>query len=177
MRRAATVLATIGRLLIRRLFGGWSEGGQSAKPTKPHYSETGPMFEYRVIPAPTKGKKAKGVKTSEDRFALAMSDLLNEMAEGGWDFQRAETLPAEERKGLTGKTSTYRNLLVFRRERAWDDVKDNLSPVATEVPSEMVPEETSAPALPSAAAANEMPAEAPEAPAVAQEEMPDSERG
>ena len=130
------------------------------------------MFEYRVIPAPTKGKKAKGVKTAEDRFALAMSDLLNEMAAEGWDYQRAETLPAEERKGLTGKTSTFRNLLVFRRERAWDDVKDNASPVTTEVP----PEESSAPALPSAAVANEMPVEAPEAPVVVQEAHPDSER-
>ncbi|UWP99561.1 DUF4177 domain-containing protein [Aliiroseovarius crassostreae] len=150
------MLAKFGHMMSGRLFGGWSEPRQNATSHEPKHSETGSMYEYRVIPAPSRGKKAKGVKTSEDRFALAMSDLLNEMAAAGWDYQRAETLPAEERKGLTGKTSTFRNLLVFRRERAWDDVKDT-SPTVAAPPVE----ETNAPALPSAAKANEVPADAP----------------
>ena len=28
-------------------------------------------FEFKVIPAPKRGEKARGVKTTEDRFALA----------------------------------------------------------------------------------------------------------
>lgn len=72
-------------------------------------------FEYKAIPAPTHGTKAKGVKSTEDRYALTVTDTLNEMAEDGWDFVRAETLPCTERKGLTGSQTVYQNLLIFRR--------------------------------------------------------------
>jgi Domain of unknown function (DUF4177) len=72
-------------------------------------------FEYKAIPAPTRGSKAKGVKTTEDRFALSLSETLNEMAGEGWEYVRAETLPCDERKGLTGTQTTYQNLLIFRR--------------------------------------------------------------
>lgn len=74
-----------------------------------------PRYEYKVIPAPTKGQKAKGVKTPEARFALAVQTALNEMGAEGWDYVRADLLPSEERSGLTGSTQTWRNLLVFRR--------------------------------------------------------------
>ncbi|UWQ44475.1 DUF4177 domain-containing protein [Leisingera aquaemixtae] len=72
-------------------------------------------FEYKVMPAPAKGTKAKGVKTPEARFANSIEILLNEMAAEGWEFQRAELLPSEERSGLTGSTTNWRNVLVFRR--------------------------------------------------------------
>lgn len=74
-------------------------------------------FEYKVVPAPTRGQRAAGVKGPEGRFAHALSALMNEMAREGWEYQRAETLPCEERQGLTGKTTVFRNLLVFRRLR------------------------------------------------------------
>ena len=73
-------------------------------------------YEYRVIPAPTKGTKAKGAKTAEERFALTLQETMNSMAADGWQFQRAETLPSEERAGLTGRKTVYHNMLVFRRE-------------------------------------------------------------
>ena len=72
-------------------------------------------YEYKVMPAPSRGKKARGVKTPEARFANGIEGVLNEMAAEGWEFQRAEMLPAEERAGLTGTKTTWRNLLVFRR--------------------------------------------------------------
>ena len=72
-------------------------------------------FEYKAVPAPVRGTKAKGVKTTEDRFALSVTDAINEMAAEGWDYVRAETLPCEERKGLTGTQTTFQNLLIFRR--------------------------------------------------------------
>ncbi len=75
-------------------------------------------FEYKAVPAPNTGTKAKGVKTTEDRFALSLTDALNEMAEDGWEYVRAETLPCTERKGLTGTQQTYQNILVFRRLEA-----------------------------------------------------------
>ena len=72
-------------------------------------------YEYKVVPAPERGLKAKGVKTAEDRFALALETAMNDMAADGWDYVRAETLPSDERQGLSGRTTVYRNLLVFRR--------------------------------------------------------------
>lgn len=73
-------------------------------------------YEYKVVPAPAKGEKARGLKGAEDRFAFAIERLMNDMAAQGWDYQRAETLPSEERSGLASSQTVWRNLLVFRRE-------------------------------------------------------------
>jgi hypothetical protein len=72
-------------------------------------------YEFKVIPAPRRGEKARGVKTSEERFALALTGLMNELGAEGWDYVRADTLPVDERSGLTGTKTTFQNLLVFRR--------------------------------------------------------------
>jgi len=72
-------------------------------------------FEYKVIPAPKRGEKARGVKTTEDRFALALTTMMNELGAEGWDYVRADALPCEERSGLTGTKTTFQNVLVFRR--------------------------------------------------------------
>ena len=83
-------------------------------------------FEFKVIPAPKRGEKARGVKTTEDRFALALTTLMNQLGAEGWDYVRADALPCEERAGLTGTKTTFQNVLVFRR------VIDSLAP---EVPA------------------------------------------
>ena len=75
-------------------------------------------YEYKVVPAPTRGIKAKPAKTPEARFALGIETELNRLAAAGWEFQRAELLPSEERSGLTGTAQHWRNLLVFRRPLA-----------------------------------------------------------
>lgn len=72
-------------------------------------------YEYKVVPAPIRGEKERGLKTGADRFAYSLGLVLNEMAQEGWEYVRAETLPAEERSGLASKTTVYHNLLVFRR--------------------------------------------------------------
>ncbi|MEX0305999.1 MAG: DUF4177 domain-containing protein [Ruegeria sp.] len=77
-------------------------------------------YEYKVVPAPQKGTKAKGVKTPEGRFATSIEQLLNQMGQDGWEYQRAELLPSEERSGLTGSTTNWRNVLVFRRALTMD---------------------------------------------------------
>lgn len=94
-------------------------------------------FEYKAVPAPITGTKAKGVKTTEDRFALSMTDALNDMAEEGWEYVRAETLPCEERKGLTGRETTYQNLLIFRRALAGEE---DVPAMPATVPDEELPE-------------------------------------
>ena len=72
-------------------------------------------YEDKVVPAPTRGLKAKGVKTAEDRFAHALATEMNTLAADGWEYLRADTLPSEQREGLMGKTTVYQNMLVFRR--------------------------------------------------------------
>ena len=76
-----------------------------------------PRYEYKVVPAPTKGLKAKNVKGAEARFSHALQELMNGLSGYGWEYQRAETLPSIERAGLTGSTTEWRNVLVFRRLR------------------------------------------------------------
>ncbi len=94
-----------------------------------------PRYEYKVIPAPQKGAKAKGVKTPEGRFATSVEQVLNEMGQQGWEYQRAELLPSEERSGLTGSTTNWRNVLVFRRVIE-ADATEVVAPVATPSPTE-----------------------------------------
>ncbi|MCK0148950.1 DUF4177 domain-containing protein [Marivita sp. S6314] len=73
------------------------------------------MFEYKVVPAPTKGVKAKGVKGAEARFAFTVEQAINDLAADGWEYVRTDVLPSEERVGLTGSVTNWRNLMVFRR--------------------------------------------------------------
>ena len=72
-------------------------------------------YEYKVLPAPSRGQRGKGVKGSDGRFANALETLINQMGSDGWEYQRAETLPSEERVGIASKTTVFRNVLVFRR--------------------------------------------------------------
>jgi hypothetical protein len=75
-------------------------------------------FEYRVLPAPAKGRKAPGVKGAAERFAHTIEEAINRMAREGWEYLRSDILPSEERQGLTSTHTVYRSVLVFRRARA-----------------------------------------------------------
>ena len=72
-------------------------------------------LEYKVVPAPKKGVKSKGVKTPDARFAYALEQLMNDLGTDGWSYLRAETLPCETRSGLTSHSTAYHNVLVFSR--------------------------------------------------------------
>lgn len=87
-------------------------------------------WEYKVVPAPARGEKAKGVKGAEARFAYALQRIMNEMGAEGWEYQRSETLPSEERSGLTSKVTNWRNVLVFRREMSVDASFEDGEPAA-----------------------------------------------
>jgi len=100
--------------------------------------------EYRVLPAPTRGRKAPGVKTPEGRFALGLEDVLNEMAREGWSYLRSDILPSEERQGLTSSTTVYRSVLIFTREiapppapEAWPGTEEQ--PRADEISASLAP--------------------------------------
>lgn len=91
------------------------------------------VYEYKVVPAPAKGQKARGVRKSEDKFAYAIQQVMNQNAQDGWEFLRSETLPNEERVGLTNTSTTYRSMLVFRRPT--ESVAPEVSPAAKAIPT------------------------------------------
>lgn len=72
-------------------------------------------YEYKVVPAPPRGDKVRGARTTAERFAAAMMTVMNDLGRDGWEYLRADTLPCEERVGLTGKASSFQHMLVFRR--------------------------------------------------------------
>lgn len=113
-------------------------------------------YEYKVIPAPGRGEKVRGLKTTGERFAHAMTQLMNDMARDGWEYLRADTLPCEERSGLTSRTTTYQNLLTFRRIPA--------AVAAVEMPRAL--------AAPAVAPVPAAPAPAPQSPLVAAPGLP-----
>lgn len=74
-----------------------------------------PLYEYKVLAAPTRGEKARGLKTPGERFGQALANVMNAQGREGWEYLRAETLPSEERSGLTRRSTVYHSVLVFRR--------------------------------------------------------------
>lgn len=69
------------------------------------------------------------------KFSNAVTLLMNEMAADGWDYIRSDTLPCEERQGLTGKTVKYHAMMMFRRAV---EVEDQDEPLALPSPEEEI---------------------------------------
>ena len=84
------------------------------------------QFEYKIVPAPTRGQKSPGVKGAEARFAHGLETQINALAAHGWEYLRADILPSEERQGLTSSHTVYRSVLVFRRN-VQSDVRSPLT--------------------------------------------------
>ncbi len=74
------------------------------------------MYEYKVVPAPQRAAKAKGLKTTAERFAHALAERINAEAAGGWQFLRSESLPCEERTRLGGSKLSQQVVMIFARE-------------------------------------------------------------
>ena len=75
-------------------------------------------YDYKVVPAPKRAKKVKGVRTAEELFALTLTDAINEVARQGWEYVRAEHLPAEASRGwFRAALAEEQTVLVFRRPR------------------------------------------------------------
>ena len=115
-------------------------------------------YEYKVLPAPRRGTKARDAKTTEDRFALTLSTLMNDLGRDGWEYQRSETLPCDERSGFTKTKTTEQTMPIFRREvnavaglTPGSDTVSLLRPVAAEAATPRLGPATDAPAGPSPA--------------------------
>ena len=72
-------------------------------------------YEYKVVPAPDRAEKAKGLKTRSERFAHTLATVLNRMARDGWDYLGIEALPVRERRLFGGSRSGVETVLMFRR--------------------------------------------------------------
>lgn len=71
-------------------------------------------FEYKVIPAPRRSVRVKGAKGTDGKFAATLEKIINDLAAEGWQYLRAESLPIDERHGITRrKTENYQNVLIF----------------------------------------------------------------
>ena len=117
-------------------------------------------YEYKVVPAPVRGKKAKGVKTPEDRFAHALESAMNELGADGWEYLRADTLPCEQREGLMSKTTVYQNMLVFRRAKpAKAQPKPPAAPAKPQITAEPTVEKKLITSTPAAEAQPDVPAD------------------
>ena len=73
-----------------------------------------PRYEYKLVPAPEKATKHKGLKGAAN-FAATLEDVMNALGAEGWSYLRADILPEEVRTGITSRSTTYRSLLVFQR--------------------------------------------------------------
>ena len=98
-------------------------------------------YEYKVVPAPRKGTKTKDAKTADAKLAVSVEEIMNEMGAQGWYYLRSDTLPIEERSGLTGKSTTFQHLLVFVREIAEDTEMPPAAVIAPPAPQVDVPED------------------------------------
>ena len=73
-------------------------------------------YEYKAVGAPEKGKRKRGARSASDRVAAAFEDILAEEAVDGWEYQRTDLLPVNERAGLFSRSQeTHRAVMVFRR--------------------------------------------------------------
>jgi|GEM_PF-381041 len=104
-------------------------------------------YEYKVVPAPSKTRRIKGMKTVEDRFAFGMEMLMNDLGAEGWEYLRAETLPCEERSGIRGRTTeSIKHMLIFRR--SLDDAAEQPRALLRDYSSEPPPAQMSTAAPP-----------------------------
>jgi len=100
------------------------------------------MYEYKVVPAPARAAKVKGLKTTGDRFAHVLTEALNDLGAEGWEFLRTETLPCEERKGWFGGVRISTQIvMIYRRtlkETPVPDIQPALRlPAAAAEPAEV----------------------------------------
>lgn len=84
------------------------------------------QYEYKVVGAPEKGRRKRGAKTRSDRVAAAFEDVLAAEAVEGWEYQRTDLVPVDERRGMFGRRDeVHRAVMVFRRP-----LRQSVEPVA-----------------------------------------------
>lgn len=98
-------------------------------------------YEYKCVGAPERAKRRRGAKTRSDRVAAAMQDVIAAESKDGWEYQRTDLIPMEEKAGLLSRShEVHRAVLVFRRALA--GAQPVAAPVAAPAatPEPMAPE-------------------------------------
>ncbi|MGG7568512.1 hypothetical protein ACQ5SO_20345 [Rhodovulum sp. DZ06] len=86
-------------------------------------------YEYKTVAAPRRERRYKGVKAGHEGFARTIEDVLNDESHDGWEFQRAETLPADSKGGLFSRGGeVLHSVLIFRRALPDPMAQPELSP-------------------------------------------------
>jgi hypothetical protein len=76
------------------------------------------FYDYKVAPAPRQVKRVKGTKSGSEAFAHTLADAINAAAREGWEYVRAESLPAQEQGGWFRRgAEVVETVLIFRRPR------------------------------------------------------------
>lgn len=76
------------------------------------------VYDYRVIPAPKRMRRVKGIKTTAELFSMTLGETINAAARDGWEYVRAESLPATEEGGWFRRpVEVVETVLIFRRPR------------------------------------------------------------
>jgi hypothetical protein len=95
-------------------------------------------YDYKVVSAPRRSKKAKGVSQPAELFALTLTEAINEHARDGWEYVRAETLPARSPGGWFKRASEGNvTVMIFRRQR--ESLMPRLEAVPGVLPAGHVP--------------------------------------
>ena len=121
-------------------------------------------FEYKCVAAPEKARRRRGAKTRTDRVALAMQDILAAEAVGGWEYQRTDLIPVEEKSGMFSRAhEVHRAVMVFRRPAASSAPRPAVqaSPVSAPAPQPHVEQPVPAPVAPVTVEPETAPAPAP----------------
>ncbi|HLS58839.1 MAG TPA: DUF4177 domain-containing protein [Paracoccaceae bacterium] len=75
-------------------------------------------YEYRVVPAPRRLRKIKGVRSTPELFATTLTDAINAEARQGWEYVRSESMTAEGPSGwLRRGRIVEETMMIFRRPR------------------------------------------------------------
>ena len=76
-------------------------------------------YEYRVIATPPSGFGPQDASAPDQTaFADALEVAMNTVAQDGWEYLRAESLPVRNSDDASGTVTEWRNVLVFRRQIA-----------------------------------------------------------
>ena len=114
-------------------------------------------YEYKIVGAPEKGKRKRGMRRRSDRVAAAFADIIKSEAVDGWEYLRTDLLPIIEGAGWFRRgREVNRAVMVFRRMR--DRAKAESTAIQRRAPS-VVPPATP----PEAPAAPPIPERAPRA--------------
>lgn len=73
-------------------------------------------FEFKVLPAPRRSKRMKGLMRGQNRFCATVTEFLNENGLDGWEFIGFEMMPLESRRFLFFQYVGECPCMIFRRE-------------------------------------------------------------